>query len=162
MAKPQDKSKYAYMFSDDMKFLQKAIVLNFEGDKFLALKRPADSKSRPNEWDLPGGNVLYGELHDVSLKREIKEETNLDLSHMKPVRVVTNYEDGIYYLFIGYIAYTLNDDIKITKEHSEYKWVTKEEFLQMAKAEYLIDLVNEVLEDESHGGCCGGSCGCSS
>lgn len=77
MPKPNDPEKQKYMFADDIKFLQKAVVFHPEDKSlFLALKRSPDS-SRSSDWDLAGGNVLYGELHDESLRKEIQEEADL-------------------------------------------------------------------------------------
>ena len=103
MAKPTDPKKHAFMFTDDIKFLQKAVVFHPENNKFLALKRTADSFSRPNDWDLAGGNVLYGELHDESLRNEIKEETNLEVGDLTPAQIITKYdEDGEPYQVYRY------------------------------------------------------------
>ena len=151
MSKPTNPKKHAFMFTDDIKFLQKAIVFHPKGDKFLALKRSADSFSRPNDWDLAGGNVLYGELHDDSLKKEIKEETDLTVSEFLPVQVVTNYDNKkkIYTIFIGYFCKAKSDIVKISKEHSEFRWVTGDEFIKLEPAEYLVNLVNKMFEKQN-------------
>jgi len=144
MPKPTDPEKQKYMFTDDIKFLQKAVV--FHPDKhelFLALKRSPDSFSRPNDWDLVGGNVLFGELHEDSLRKEIVEEANLEVGAFSPVQIITTYdkEKEIYYFFNGFYCRAKNNDVKISFEHSEYRWVTKEEFIDMKPAQYLVDLV---------------------
>jgi len=59
-----------YMFSDSIKFIQKAVI--FSGNKFLIIKRSPDAFNRANTWDLPGGCVSFGEEHEASLRREIK------------------------------------------------------------------------------------------
>jgi 8-oxo-dGTP diphosphatase len=146
MPKPVDKEKQKYMFTDDIKFLQKAVVFHPENeDLFLALKRSSISHSRPNEWDLPGGNVLFGELHENSLRKEISEEANLEIEKICPMQVVTNYDKTkeIYYIFIGYRCKAKTDQIKISEEHSEYKWVDKKEFISLRPAQFLIDLAEE-------------------
>jgi len=141
---PKDPKKRAYMFSDDMKFLQKAIVWHETERKFLALKRPESAFSRPECWDLPGGNVLYGQTHIDSLNEEIKEETTLEVENIKPLKVTTNYdkEKEVYFLFIGYECKAKAGEIKLSEEHVDYKWLTKEEFLQLESADFLVELVN--------------------
>ena len=141
MTIPTDPKKRKYMFSDDMKFLQKAVVYHPTQDKFLALQRPANAYSRPNCWDLPGGNVIFGENYLESLIKEIREETSLKVNEVKPIQVVTNFEKGIYYLFIGYICKATSSKIKLSEEHSSEKWVTKKEFLKLESADFLMDLV---------------------
>jgi 8-oxo-dGTP diphosphatase len=144
MAEPKDPQKRKYMFSDDIKFLQKVVVYDTKQSKFLVLRRAANDPSRPNCWDLPGGNVLFGENYLDSLIREVAEETSLKIKNVQPIQVVTNFEKGIYYLFIGYSCIADSTKVKISKEHSEYKWVTKAEFLKLESADFLTELVKQL------------------
>lgn len=142
MPKPSDPQKQSYLFSDDIKFLQKAVVFHPTESKILALKRTMQEHSRPGKWDLVGGNVHYGENHEESLRREIREESGLEVAELKPLRVFSQMMNDIYHLFIGYKATALSDQVVISEEHTEYKWVTPEEFLDLESADFLVDLVN--------------------
>lgn len=144
MAAPTEPEKRRYMFTDDMKFLQKAIVHHPRQDKFLALRRSDDAYSRPGSWDLPGGNVLFGESHLASLMKEISEETSLKVKDVRPIQVATKYEKQTYYLFIGYSCQATSSKAKTSDEHQEYRWVTKDEFLKLESADFLIDLVKNL------------------
>jgi len=149
MPKSKDVEKRKYMFTDDIKFLQKAVVFHPEKDGvFLALKRSPDSFSRSNDWDLPGGNVLFGELHEESLRKEIREETDLGVEKIKPVQVLTNYDASqkIYYIFIGFICRAMGSDVSLSEEHVEFRWVTKREFTALKPEQYLVDLIEEVFD----------------
>lgn len=149
MPKPLDAEKQKYMFTDDIKFLQKAVVFHLDQNElFLALKRSSNSFSRPNDWDLPGGNVLFGELHEDSLRKEIVEEANLEVGAFLPVQIITTYdkEKEVYYFFNGFYCRAKNNDVKLSFEHSEYRWVNKEEFIELKPAQYLINLVVETFE----------------
>lgn len=142
MAKPTDPEKYNYMFSDDMKFVQKVVIFHpHDPKKILILKRSMDSYSRPGDWDFPGGNVLFGEPHDESVLREVKEETGLLLTNLHPIQIITRYNDqtGIYYLFINYRGYATTDSITVSHEHTEYRWVTFEEFKALHPIEFMYD-----------------------
>jgi len=143
---PSDPKKRKYMFTDDIKFLQKAIIFHPSENKFLTLKRPDNAFSRPKCWDLVGGNVLFGKSHFDSLVEEIKEETSLQVENIKPIQVTTRYDNNkkIYYIFIGYTCKSITSKIKISKEHSEYKWVTKQEFSKLESADFLIKFVKEL------------------
>lgn len=144
MVVPKDSEKRKYMFSEDMKFLQKAVVFHPKENKILILKRPSSAYSRPGCWDLPGGNVLFGENHLNSLLSEIDEETSLKVADVLPIQVVTNYEKDIYYLFIGYSCRATSSNVEISDEHSEYMWVTVEEFLKLKSADFLMDLIGKL------------------
>jgi 8-oxo-dGTP pyrophosphatase MutT (NUDIX family) len=150
MPKPKDQEKQKYMFTDDIKFLQKAVVFHpQDANLFLALKRSSNSFFRPNDWDLVGGNVLYGELHDESLRKEIQEEAGIEVRSLMPVQIITNYdkEKKIYYIFNGFYCQAETKDVKISEEHSQYRWLTKEEFAKLNPAKFLIDLVEEVFKN---------------
>lgn len=138
--------KRKYMFTDDIKFLQKALVFHpGQRNRFLTLKRPPNDFARPNDWDLPGGNVLYGVLHEDSLRSEIKEEAQLEVGEIKPLQLITTYdkEKQRYTIFVGYRCDAATADVTISGEHTEYKWVTREEFYDLKPAQFLIDLAKE-------------------
>lgn len=133
------------MFSDDMKFLQKVVIFHpTDSNKILILKRAIDSYSRPGDWDFAGGNVLFGELHNESIMREVKEETGLSLINLTPIQIITrfNRESSIYYLFITYIAKAPTAEITLSHEHTDYKWVTREEFTALNPIDFMRDTAN--------------------
>jgi len=58
-----------------------AVVLNDEG-KILLL----DHVLRPNSgWGIPGGFIDYGEQPEEAIRRELREETNLELDGLEMV-----------------------------------------------------------------------------
>jgi 8-oxo-dGTP diphosphatase/(d)CTP diphosphatase len=138
------KTKEKHLFSENMKFFQKAIIFHPDSEKFLALKRVGTDPFSPNCWDLPGGNVASGELHDAAIHREIFEEASLQVADLQPVQVVTSFVDGIYRLFIGYRGIALSSDVVLSPEHTEYRWVTTDEFLSLESADLLVSLVTHL------------------
>ena len=56
-----------------------AIILDKQG-KILVSQRALDSKVFPGKWQIPGGKVEPGEKLLTALKREVKEETNLEIT----------------------------------------------------------------------------------
>jgi 8-oxo-dGTP diphosphatase len=120
-------------------FHQKAILVNSE-NKFLALKKSYGQKT----WDLPGGAVEIPEEHETGLRREIREETGIEIdSAIVPLQVVSGYnkEDDEYFLFIGYRAAARKESVTLSDEHTDYRWVTKEEFLQLDATPYLKEFI---------------------
>lgn len=144
MPLPTDPEKRNYMFSDDMKFLQKAVVFHpADRSRFLALKRWPGDKSRANKWDLPGGNLNFGQETDPGLRREIREETGLEVTEIKPTKVWSRYfgDTKVYHLFIAYTCVADTDNVRLSHEHTEYKWMTKEEFMRFESADFLKEMV---------------------
>jgi 8-oxo-dGTP diphosphatase len=145
MPLPNDPDKRMHMFSEDIKFWQKAVVFHpVERNKFLALKRWFGDTSRPGKWDLAGGNVQFGKAVDEELQREIMEEAGITVADIRPVCVKSNFIEvtQIYNLFIGYSCIANSTDIKLSEEHIEYRWVTKNEFLRLDSAKYLMEMVH--------------------
>jgi 8-oxo-dGTP pyrophosphatase MutT (NUDIX family) len=147
MSLPKDPEKRNYMFSDDMKISQKAVVFHPQNPKlFLALKRWPGDKSRANKWDLPGGNLNFGQETEPGLRREIREETSLEVRDIKPTKVWSRYfrDTKVYHLFIGYTCTAKNDKVALSHEHTEFLWMTKHEFLQLKSADFLMEMVEAI------------------
>jgi 8-oxo-dGTP diphosphatase len=112
-------------------FCQKAFVFNEQG-KFLTMRRTKTAPTNPLKWDLPGGNVEFGENPLRSILREIKEETSLRVKRIAPIDVeghVNHLND--YKVTLAYIAFISGGEISISWEHDSYKWVTRDEFLKL-------------------------------
>jgi 8-oxo-dGTP pyrophosphatase MutT (NUDIX family) len=131
-----------------VQFLQKAVVWNPDGGTFLALRRSLDDPVRSGRWDLPGGNVSYGEDHREAILREIREETGLEVIDLQPVHVKTEmYRGGeVYLIFVGHRCQALSDTVTLSEEHIDYRWVTGDEFPALEELAMLTDLVAEVTK----------------
>lgn len=60
------------------KVSQKAIIYDDQG-RVLTIRRTKTAPTRPLQWDLPGGELDYGEDTHAGMRREIKEETCLEV-----------------------------------------------------------------------------------
>lgn len=93
--------------------------------KFLVLKR------HNALWEFPGGGVDFGEHPFVSAQRELKEETALisqDLSFVGLTSAVfQNGADEKHAVYLIYKGTVENDKVILSKEHTEVRWLTKEE-----------------------------------
>lgn len=122
---------------DGVRLIQKCLIVNSEG-KVLALKRSADDHSRGGNWDLPGGGYEKGEQVVEAIQREIKEEAGLTAKSLRPIFVDNhmNVEKGFFAgLNVFGICYVCSDwegEVVLSNEHTEYQWVTAEEFAQLS------------------------------
>jgi 8-oxo-dGTP diphosphatase len=89
----------------------------------------------------------FPELHEIALRREVREETGLEIANIVPIDIQSSYnvEQDDYVFFIGYECTALSDDITLSSEHSEYRWVRKVEFLEMDATPYLKDFVRDFV-----------------
>ncbi len=101
--------------------VSKAVIQ--EDGKYLLLRRASHSASHPDLWDFPGGKHNAGESSRESVIREVKEETSFDIEPGEEIKKVS-YQDDRYDLLFHYFAPSLvSGDLKLSPDHSEYKWV---------------------------------------
>ena len=103
-----------------------------------------------HEWEFPGGLMEFNEDLHEALKREIKEETGLDDIRVgKFIYVMTAKVSPVRQIVgIGYISYANSDKITLAPdEHINFKWVNKEEFIELLSKPMLNELIeNNVLD----------------
>ena len=104
----------------------KCFIVNKQG-YILVLRRSKSSKVRPNEWDLPGGMVEHGEDPNITNARETKEETNITAKHINILTITTENKQD-YILTFFYKASYEKGEVLLSDEHTDYKWITTEEF----------------------------------
>ena len=103
---------------NDSKQVAKVVIID-DNDRVLMLKRSGYMDKYAGEWDLPGGHIQVGEDFQTGMKREVKEETDLDISNPEFIEKIDNL-DFYSCLYNG-------EPIKISHEHTEYKFFSKNE-----------------------------------
>ena len=122
---------------------QKAVVLRADR-KFLTMRRSKTAPSHPLAWDLPGGELEYGEDPRAGIIREIKEETGLEVKDVKPFDVFGHENSVGFWVTICYACESVGDAVVISYEHDDFKWVTKEEFYKLPAPEKIIQFIKNV------------------
>jgi len=123
----------------------KAFLKNKEG-KYLLVHRSSEKyKGTKGSWDIVGGRIDPGKPLMENLKREVKEETQLDIiSEPKLIfaqDIMPNAERHIVRL--TYTADTSGQLVLDTSENVEYKWLTLND---LKRHDDLDVYVKEVLE----------------
>jgi 8-oxo-dGTP diphosphatase len=115
----------------DMGISAKAFVFNKSG-KFLTMRRTKTAPSNPLTWDLPGGDIEYGEEPKKAIVREIKEETGFIPKNLSTIDAVAKiYHGDLYWVTLAYRCEVGKGKLRISWEHDLYKWVTPREFLAL-------------------------------
>ena len=123
-----------------------AVILNPKNQVLIMFQK------QNKYWELPKGKVEPGEekVEMVTLRREIKEETGLD-----DLDIVKGFRDNFRYQFklhgsfikknnIYYIAKVTNSKVKLSEEHTDYKWLSFAEANKIFKHKNQKILLNKV------------------
>ena len=126
----------------------KIFLKNIEG-KYLLLKRSSKKYAKAiGSWDIVGGRINYGTKLIDNLRREVKEETQLEITN-EPVLICAQDIISDTYGHIVRLTYVGKSDGKIVldeQENTEYKWLSIDE---MKSQEDLDVYVAEVIERHS-------------
>lgn len=69
-----------------------AAIFNSEDKLFLTL-RGKKAKNERGKWEIPGGNVEFGETLEDAIKREMREEHGIEEEAANlPLSIVTKYD----------------------------------------------------------------------
>jgi len=103
-----------------------------QNGKFLAIRHVLNGKEL---WDFPGGMIEYGESPHEALKREVKEETTLDIEIHQPLGLWWFYHEEQKYQVVcsTFRCTILQGNVDITQNFEDdvdkYAWISKKEFL---------------------------------
>lgn len=112
------------------------VIIKNEDNKYLLLKgSDKDPQFKTSFWYFITGAVedIDNDIIDA-VKREVKEETNLDINNIKYLNWI------LYYDSLGnkckekvFVANNISNNIILNEESIDYKWCTLEELLDLIK-----------------------------
>lgn len=105
----------------------KAVIINREG-KILVIKRAGDETHLENLWDVPGGRFDYEEVPEKGLKREVQEESGLEIEVIQPVKSWTFLRDNGEQVFgTTFLCEPEDMEVELGDEHTDFQWTEKED-----------------------------------
>lgn len=107
------------------------LIFNQKGKVFLIT-----SPKWKGKYVIPGGHIELGETIEQAFKREIKEETNLDIFDIKFITLQEfvfgeEFHKRRHFIFLDYACKTKNTNVVLDKEGSDYIWTTLDEALKL-------------------------------
>ena len=104
-----------------------AAILAKDNKIIIAKRGPNDRLA--NKWEFPGGKVEINETPEQCLKREMKEEFDIDVSVGEYLGSSIFHYDHISIELMAYRTYWENGEIDL-KDHDEFKWISLEQLAE--------------------------------
>jgi len=108
-----------------------AVIEDGKGRILLVRHKPERGGFWQGKWICPGGELEVGEEIGAGIKREVKEETNLEIDLVKPLapfdRIVKSTEGvNLHVVYIDYIADLVGGELEVASDVGEALWVEKD------------------------------------
>ncbi|MEO5691306.1 MAG: NUDIX hydrolase [Candidatus Saccharimonadales bacterium] len=124
----------------------KALIQDDNG-KVLVLLADVSSHRMNTEpyWDIPGGRIETGDSEMETLKKELQEETTIEMEANGELiaTVFSNHEIPLYeggfaglLLRIWRVPYVQGMNIELSSEHTKYEWVTPKDAADRLRHKY--------------------------
>ena len=122
------------------------VLIKDEAGKYLFVRRVASFKPGPQKWDIPGGRIEPHEpLHDA-LRREVKEETGLELENTDALLAAQDIfasDKDLHVVRLTYVG-SASGEVTLSDEHDTHKWMSKADI----KSEVHVDSYLKQIFDE--------------
>jgi len=112
--------------------------------KFLVTQR-SETMKLPLKWEFPGGKLEDGESEINCIKREIREELNIEIDIIGKLKNNKHDYGTLQINLIPFIANYISGEIKLT-EHANYKQLEKSELLNLDWAEADLPILDELIK----------------
>jgi len=117
--------------------------------KVLLVKRAKEPSL--GTWSIPGGAIRLGESLRDAVKRELKEETGLDVDPVEIVGVVERiFRVGervrFHYVIVDYACEVIEGILRASSDAQEVRWFDWEEILDLDLPEDSLGVIARALE----------------
>lgn len=114
-------------------FIATKAFIEHEG-KLLILRESSvyEDGTHAGEFDLPGGRLHPGERFDDALRREVREETGLEIMIHEPIHVVewrpVVRDESWQIVCVFFRATCRSGEVTLSSDHNELRWIDPEAF----------------------------------
>jgi len=116
-----------------------------KNNNVLIARRSTGDENVYGKWEFPGGKVEPGEIDEIAIEREIKEEFDIEIKAEKfLINNICEYPKKTVNLKL-YLCKYISGNITL-HDHSEYKWTKVDKLLEYDLSDADIPLANYVKE----------------
>jgi nucleoside triphosphatase len=103
-----------------------------------------------DKYCIPGGHIELGERIEDAVRREVKEETNLDIRDLEFVSLQEAvYDEDFWqprhFIFLDFACRTDSTEVKLNDEAEEYVWVPLDKALTLPVEHYTAVVIRKYL-----------------
>lgn len=121
----------------------KILLKNKDGQYLVVCRNAEKYPEAGRQWEIPGGRINPGINLIENLRREVLEETGLELKYEpKLVTAQDILKPNKHIVRLTYVGFAEEGPIKLSEEHTEYQWLSLEE---ISKLEPIDSYLKEVL-----------------
>ncbi|HEY7558061.1 MAG TPA: (deoxy)nucleoside triphosphate pyrophosphohydrolase [Candidatus Binatia bacterium] len=114
----------------ETKIIEVVAGLIFKGGRLLACRRRADG-AFPLKWEFPGGKIESGEEPSMALKRELREELEIDVDEIEEVFTHTHAYAGFSTVKLKFFRVPVYRGEIINRVFEQLRWVGVEELRRL-------------------------------
>jgi 8-oxo-dGTP diphosphatase len=124
--------------------LQVTCAIIAHANKILICQRSASMKL-PLKWEFPGGKIEAGESKEECLRREIKEELNIDISIERALTMIEHHYPDFSLRLYPFVCGLQSGEVKAL-EHTQAIWVAIDQLADYDWAEADLPIVREYID----------------
>lgn len=117
-----------------------------KNNKIIIAKRGPDDELA-NKWEFPGGKIEIDETPEQCLKREMKEEFDIDISVGEYLGSSIYHYDHLSIELLAYRTYWEGGEIDL-KDHDDFKWISLEQLADFDFAPADLTFVEKLQKGE--------------
>ncbi|MBI4288601.1 MAG: NUDIX domain-containing protein [Chloroflexi bacterium] len=104
-----------------------AVIEDRQGGVLLVKHVPQRGGFWQGKWICPGGRLEWGESIEDGIRREVREETNLEVALTHPLVPFERIESGLelHVIYIDYLARLESGELRVGDDVGEAIWVNK-------------------------------------
>jgi len=121
----------------------------FNSDRELLLLK---SHKWENRYIMPCGHVKFMETLEDALKREVKEETGLEIEDIKFLKYLEFlnpsqfHKKNLHFVGLQFICKAKDGEVKINREAEEFIWISPKESLNLTLEEGTREMIEDFLK----------------
>ena len=121
-------------------------IVRYEGRYLLVQRWYDDRIDEPYQWEFVDGSIEFGEEPDKAVVRLIEEQTGLETMIDRIVYTWSYMVGDVHHIGISYECMALNDEVILSEELYDYRFVSSSEFANYITNPKLLADIERIYE----------------